>query len=78
MANIEDKWPENKPGMFYVDSKCIDCDLCREIAPSFFKQNAEEGHSYVYNQPISDKDIEGCNEALDSCPVDAIGNDSKI
>jgi ferredoxin len=63
--------------VFYVDSQCIDCDLCREIAPSFFKQNSKEGHSYVYNQPTSDDDIEKCNEALDSCPVDAIGNDSK-
>ena len=28
MAEIEEKWPENILGKFYVDEQCIDCDLC--------------------------------------------------
>ena len=36
MADREDKNPENVSGKFYVDSQCIDCDLCRETAPANF------------------------------------------
>ncbi|NBV49556.1 MAG: ferredoxin, partial [Verrucomicrobia bacterium] len=36
MADKNDKRPESVAGKFYVDSQCIDCDLCRETAPKFF------------------------------------------
>ena len=36
MADIDEKTPLNVPGKFYVDSSCIDCDLCRETAPENF------------------------------------------
>ena len=58
MAEIEEKWPENILGKFYVDEQCIDCDLCRETAPDFFMRNEEGGYSYVYKQPDSE---EGAN-----------------
>ena len=29
-------------GRYYVDSQCIDCDLCRETAPANFIRNDEE------------------------------------
>ena len=74
MAQLEDKWPENITGRFYVDEQCIDCDLCRELAPSFFRRNDEQGYSYVYSQPESPEDIGDCQEALESCPVEAIGD----
>ena len=75
MADKSDKWEENAPGMFYVDQQCIDCDLCRETAPDFFMRNEDGGYSYVYRQPTSEEDIELCMEALEGCPVDAIGDD---
>ena len=36
MADIDEKTEKNVPGKFYVDSNCIDCDLCRDSAPDFF------------------------------------------
>src|SRR5882757_6890636 len=36
MANPKKRVPENIPGDFFVDSTCIDCDACRQIAPSVF------------------------------------------
>ncbi len=36
MANPRKLVPENVPGDFFVDSTCIDCDACRQIAPSVF------------------------------------------
>ncbi len=75
MAEKEAKFSDNIQGKFYVDENCIDCDLCREIAPAFFTRNDDEGHSYVHAQPSSDEDLALCKEARDDCPVEAIGDD---
>ena len=75
MADKEEKWSLNVSGMFYVDEQCIDCDLCREMAPDFFTRNDDGGYSYVYRQPESADDIDLCQEALEGCPVEAIGED---
>jgi len=74
MADIEDKNPENEEGKFYVDEQCIDCDLCREQAPDNFQRDEDEGYSYVYKQPENDAELELCMEALEGCPVEAIGD----
>ena len=75
MADIKDKWADNIAGKFYVDQQCIDCDLCRETAPDFFKRSDDGGYSYVYKQPTEQADIDKCMEALEGCPVEAIGHD---
>lgn len=75
MAEKNEKWPENISGKFYVDEQCIDCDLCRETAPDFFTRNEDGGYSFVHKQPESADDIELCMEALEGCPVEAIGDD---
>jgi len=75
MASVEDKYPDNVPGMFCVDTQCIDCDVCRDTAPNNFTRNDEGGYSYVYKQPENDEEMEQCLEAMDACPVEAIGND---
>lgn len=75
MPNKNAKWSENTLGKFYVDNQCIACDACVVEAPRFFMMNKTEGHAYVKVQPKSPKEIEECNEALNLCPVEAIGND---
>jgi len=75
MADFEDKNPENVDGKYYVDSNCIDCDLCREHAPDNFARDDDEGYSYVYKQPETPEEEEYCMEALEGCPVEAIGSD---
>ena len=75
MAELENKYPENVPGKFYVDDQCIDCDLCRETAPSNFKRDDDGGHSFVFKQPESDEEKELCEQALAGWPVEAIGRD---
>ena len=77
MATKDDRVKENVVGKFYVDTQCIDCDLCRTTAPANFKQNEDEGYSYVYKQPETDEEAKLCQEALDECPVEAIGNDGE-
>jgi ferredoxin len=75
MADISSKYPENIEGNFYVDDQCIDCDLCREHAPDNFTRQSEEGYSYVYKQPQNDEELAECKEAMENCPVEAIGDD---
>ena len=75
MANKTDKWAQNVPGKFFVDQQCIDCDLCRETAPANYQRNDEQGFSYVYKQPESPEEETLCKDALDNCPVEAIGSD---
>ncbi len=75
MADAASKYPENAAGKFYVDEQCIDCDLCRETAPANFKRNDDGGHSYVYKQPENPEEEALCKEAMEGCPVEAIGSD---
>jgi ferredoxin len=77
MANKAEKWKDNAGGKFYVDQQCIDCDLCRETAPAFFKRHEEGGYSFVHTQPSTEEDAQLCMEALEGCPVEAIGNDGE-
>ena len=75
MANPLDRNPENVPGRFYVDESCIDCDLCRENAPEFFRRENDCGYSVVYRQPVTPEEIASAEEAMKGCPTESIGND---
>jgi ferredoxin len=77
MAELDEKWPENVKGKFYVDEQCIDCDLCRETAPDNFTRNEDGGYSFVYKQPTTQEEIDLCMEALEGCPVEAIGDNGE-
>tara|TARA_R100000008_G_scaffold7899_1_gene4220 strand:+ start:61 stop:294 length:234 start_codon:yes stop_codon:yes gene_type:complete len=74
MAELEDKYADNIAGRYFVDEQCIDCDLCRETAPQNFTRQTEEGYSYVYKQPENDEEEKDCQDAMEGCPVEAIGD----
>ena len=57
MATPSLRLAENVPGAFYVTSECIDCDLCREAAPSIYRRNDDVGFSVVVRQPRSAEEI---------------------
>ena len=77
MADKQNKLTENVPGKFYVDDQCIDCDACRETAPDFFRRNDEKGYSFVFRQPVTEEERALALEALEGCPVEAIGSDGE-
>jgi ferredoxin len=77
MAQKESKYPQNSPGPFYVDDQCIACDACVVEAPNFFRMNDLVGHAFVFKQPKTEKEIEMCENALEACPVNAIGRDGE-
>ncbi len=75
MADSSNKFDENKEGKFYVDKECIACDACVLTAPDNFGMDENDGHAFVQKQPSSPEEDELCEEALDGCPVEAIGSD---
>ena len=79
MASAAKRVSENVLGDFFVDSTCIDCDACRQIAPTVFGQAAET--SYVSHQPETPEDRRSAIHALLSCPTGSIvclgDNDAK-
>src|SRR5436305_2791081 len=72
MANPKRRVPENVPGDFFVDSTCIDCDTCRQIAPAVFGQEAAT--SFVKAQPTAGADRRVALRALLACPTGSIGD----
>ncbi|HXG49143.1 MAG TPA: ferredoxin [Methylomirabilota bacterium] len=70
-----EKNPGNVPGPFYVDGTCIDCDLCRKIAPASFRRHDDIGLSIVFHQPTTPGEWQAAREAVASCPTESIGAD---
>ena len=75
MANRARAVPENAPGSFFVDSTCIDCDTCRQLAPATFADHG--AHSYVRVQPRTSEDERAAYRALVACPTASIGTADK-
>lgn len=74
MADKAEKNEFNVAGKFYVDSQCIGCALCVSTAEDFFAVS-DTGCAFVKVQPSDDAGSALCTEAMESCPVQAIGDD---
>ncbi|MCK5684375.1 ferredoxin [bacterium] len=66
---------QNVQGRFYVNSNCINCSLCAEIAPENFMTNHDLGYEYVYKQPENKKEQALVAEVIHLCPSNAIKAD---
>ncbi len=77
MADPSQKLVDNVSGKYYVDTQCIDCDVCRVTAPGNFQRNEQKGYSYVFRQPADAEEEAQCQEAMDCCPVEAIGKEGE-
>ena len=71
MADVKKRLPANVAGNFFVDSTCIDCDACRQLAPASFEEVGD--YSAVLRQPETDEQIHQAYQALLACPVGSIG-----
>jgi glyoxylase-like metal-dependent hydrolase (beta-lactamase superfamily II)/ferredoxin len=76
MANIHKRVPGNMPGEFFVDSTCIDCDTCRQIAPEVFAGAAST--AYVHHQPGDAAARDNALRALVCCPTGSIGSQGSV
>src|SRR5439155_8831606 len=71
MANPKKRLAENVEGEFFVDSTCIDCDACRQLAPEAFAAGLE--YSFVHTQPQTTTQVRQALHALLACPTGSIG-----
>jgi glyoxylase-like metal-dependent hydrolase (beta-lactamase superfamily II)/ferredoxin len=66
---------ENAAGSFFVDSSCIDCDTCRQLAPAVFRDHG--GQSSVFRQPQNPPEKRLAQMAIVACPTGSIGSADK-
>src|SRR5437868_14217345 len=78
MARAADRLPDNADGDFYVDRSCIDCDLCRQLAPASFVRSTRHAQSFVAHQPVDDATRHRALIALVTCPTSSIGTTRKL
>lgn len=83
VADPKNKWEDNTPGAavingkrvsFFVDKECILCSVCSDTAPSDFRMSGQEAHDICYKQPENKEELDQCYEAMENCPVEAIGD----
>ena len=75
MADLRKILNGNVAGEFFVDSSCIDCDLCRQIAPGTFRE--ADDVSIVARQPATPEEVRRAEMALLTCPTGSIGTVTK-
>jgi glyoxylase-like metal-dependent hydrolase (beta-lactamase superfamily II)/ferredoxin len=73
MADRRKRLDHNVMGNFFVDSTCINCDTCRQLAPETFEETGD--HSAVVRQPRGDEQHHRAYQALLACPVGSIGTE---
>lgn len=73
MADLKKKLSSNVEGNFFVDSTCINCDTCRQLASKSFEEVGE--YSAVLHQPEGNEQIHQAYQALLACPVGSIGTE---
>ena len=71
MARLDQRNPSNAPGTWFVDTRCIDCGTCRELAPTLFEARGEL--SIVAAQPEGEEAWRDAWRAAFACPTQSIG-----
>ncbi len=73
MADEKKRLDSNVAGNFFVDATCINCDTCRQLAPTSFEEVGK--FSAVTTQPMDDGSTHQAYQALLACPVGSIGTE---
>lgn len=77
MARLEDRHPAGAPGDWFVDTRCIDCDAARQVAPGLVARNPGDGVSVFTRQPTSAEEVEMAWRAAMVCPTRSVGHVSQ-
>ena len=67
----------NVMGPWYVDTRCIGCDVARHWAPGLIEMD-DVGRSYVARQPVGDEEEAILWRAVAACPTKSIGNRDQL
>jgi glyoxylase-like metal-dependent hydrolase (beta-lactamase superfamily II)/ferredoxin len=71
VARLDMAHPANVAGDWFVDTRCIDCDTCRQLAPAVFADIGVQ--SAVAHQPGDAAAVHDAWRAALACPTQSIG-----
>lgn len=71
MADTNRRHPDNVDGPWFVDVRCISCDTCTDVSPDIFGRDAAR-KAYVRAYLPAEEAL--FRSALESCPVEAVGD----
>ena len=72
MARAVDRNPDGPAGDWFVDTRCIDCDASRQVAPDLLDR--VDGLTVFRRQPETPEEIAAAWRAVLVCPTQSIGN----
>lgn len=75
MARLDQAHPLDVAGEWFVDTRCIDCDVARQWAPGLIEADGD-GLSYLARQPRTAEEEAALWRAAEACPTQSIGNRS--
>ncbi len=73
MARADMAHTDNIGGPWFVDTRCIRCDVARHWAPGLIEMD-DSGLSYLARQPESPAETAALWRAAEACPTQSIGN----
>lgn len=75
MARLDQEHPLDIPGEWFIDTRCIGCDVARHWAPELIAADAD-ALSYVLRQPSTADEHAAMWRAAMACPTQSIGHRS--
>ncbi len=73
MARLTERHEAGASGAWFVDSRCIDCDAARQVAPGLIVRNPSDGNSLFARQPETPEEVEKPGERR-WCPTRSVGH----
>jgi glyoxylase-like metal-dependent hydrolase (beta-lactamase superfamily II) len=77
MARLEDRHPAGADGDWFVDTRCIDCDAARQVAPGLIARNPGDGVSVFLRQPRTHEELTMAWRAVQVCPTRSVGHTTR-
>jgi glyoxylase-like metal-dependent hydrolase (beta-lactamase superfamily II) len=72
---MPDRHPDNAPGPWYIDTKCIDCSAARTVAPGLIVERG--GQSVFARQPETPDELRMAWRARLLCPTASVRSDDR-
>ena len=73
MARRDEAHADDVPGQWFVDTRCISCDVARHWAPDLIGTD-RSGRSFIARQPATAEDEAKLWRAAVACTTKSIGN----
>ena len=77
MARQDQVHADNVDGPWFVDTRCIGCDVARHWAPGLIGMDVK-GRSLVTRQPMTPEETSALWRAAVACPTQSIGNRDQV